>query len=126
MSVKIHPVERANPLDRQAPKKFFPNVEPSGRVTTRDLADMGAQRSTFSPIDMMAAMECLLRIIPEQLARGNVVELGEFGSFWLRNESEGVATAEEVNGSLITSLRPKFTPGKLFKKVLADVTFEKA
>jgi len=123
MSVKFNIVERGNPSNREAPKKFYPSILSSGRVTTRELAEMAAQRSTMSSIDMMAAIETFLAIIPEQLAKGNIVELGEFGSFWLKTTSEGAETAEDVRASQITSILPRFMPGKLFKRILDGIEY---
>jgi len=123
MSVKFNIVERGNPSNREAPKKFYPSILSSGRVTTRELAEMAAQRSTMSSIDMMAAIESFLAIIPEQLAKGNIVELGEFGNFWLKTTSEGAETAEEVRASQITSILPRFIPGKQFKHTLDGIEF---
>lgn len=125
MSVKYNIVERGNPSNREAPKKFYPSIQSSGRVTTRELADMAAQRSTMSSIDMMAAIETFLAIIPEQLAKGNIVELGDFGNFWLRIEAEGAETEEAVRADLISSVKARFNPGKLFKKVLDSIDFVK-
>lgn len=125
MTVKFNIVERGNPSNREAPKKFYPSVQSSGRVTTRDVVEMAAQRSTMSSIDMMAAIETFLAIIPEQLAKGNIVELGEFGNFWLRIEAEGAETEDAVRADLITGVKPRFNPGKLFKKVLDGIDFVK-
>ena len=123
MTVKFNIVERGNPSNREAPKKFYPSILSSGRVTTRELAEMAAQRSTMSSIDMMAAIERFLAIIPEQLAKGNIVELGEFGNFWLKTTSEGAETAEEVRANQITSILPRFIPGKQFKHTLDGIEF---
>jgi len=123
MSVKFNVVERGKPGDPEAPKKFYPSIQSSGRVTTRELAEMAAQRSTLSTMDMMAAIEGFLAIIPEQLARGNIVELGDFGNFWLRASTEGVDNPEEVRAEHIESLMPRFNPGKEFKKVLDGIEF---
>jgi len=125
MSVKFNVVERGNPSNREAPKKFYPSIQSSGRVTTRELAEMAAQRSTLSTMDMMAAIEGFLAIIPEQLAKGNIVELGDFGNFWLRVEAEGTESADAVNATQITSVKPRFNPGKLFKKMLDAIEFVK-
>lgn len=125
MTVKYNIVERGNPSNREAPKKFYPSIQSSGRVTTRELAEMAAQRSTMSSIDMMAAIETFLSIIPEQLAKGNIVELGEFGNFWLRVEAEGSETEEQVRAENITTVKPRFNPGKLFKKALDAIDFAK-
>lgn len=125
MSVKFNVVERGNPSNREAPKKYYPSIQSSGRVSTRELAEMAAQRSTLSSMDMMAAIESFLAIIPEQLAKGNIVELGEFGTFWLRTTSEGAETPEEVRATQITSILPRFNPGKVFKHVLDGIEFVK-
>ncbi len=123
MSVRYNIVERGNPGKPDAPKKFYPSIQSSGRVTTRELAEMAAQRSTLSTMDMMAAIEGFLAIIPEQLIKGNIVELGEFGSFWLRTTSEGAESAETVHATQITSVLPRFNPGKVFKQTLDRVEF---
>ena len=33
MSVKFNVVERGNPSNREAPKKFYPSIQSSGRVS---------------------------------------------------------------------------------------------
>ena len=96
MPVKYNIVERGNPTNPTAPKKFYPSIHSSGRVTTRELAERAAQMSTLTTVDMMAAIESFLAIIPGELAKGNIVELGDFGSLWLRATSQGADTAEEV------------------------------
>ena len=117
MTVKYNIVERANPTNRAAPKKFYASIRSSGRVTTRELAERAAQMSTLTTVDVMAAIESFLAIVP--------AELGDFGSFWLRMSSEGAETAEEVRADRIGSLMPRFNPGKEFKRVLDAIKFNK-
>jgi predicted histone-like DNA-binding protein len=81
MSVKYNVVQRANPANREAPGKFYPSIFSNGRISTREVAEMAAERSTLSTMDMMAAIESFLAIIPQQLAKGNIIELGDFGNF---------------------------------------------
>jgi len=126
MSVKYNVVERGNPSNPEAPKKFYPSIQSSGRKTLRQLADRVADISTVSSVDTMANIEALLKVIPQELAEGNIVELGEFGSFWLRSTSEGADTEDEVRASQIKTVLPRFNPGKKFKKVLDTLDFEKA
>lgn len=126
MTVKFNVVERGKPGDVAAPKKFYPSIHSSGRVTARQLAEQAALMSTLSTTDMMAAIETFLTIIPKELAKGNIVELGEFGNFWLRTEAEGADTEDGVRPSQITSVLPRFNPGKEFKRVLGGIEFAKA
>ncbi len=125
MTVKFNIVERGNPGKPEAPKKYYPSIQSSGRITTRELAQMAAERSTLSTMDMMAAIESFLAIIPQQLARGNIVELGDFGSYWLKTSSEGVEKAEEVRASQIVGVLPRFNPGKKFKDALKTIEYVK-
>jgi len=126
MTVKYNVVQRGNPSNAEAPKKFYPSIESSGRKTLRQMAERISQISTISTADTMAVLEALLTTIPDELAAGNIVELGDFGNFWLRSDSEGADTAEAVRASQINSVLPRFNPGKEFKKVLDAIEFEKA
>lgn len=122
MSIKFNIVERGRPGNSEAPKKYYPSIQSTGRVSVRQLAERASDRSTLTTADMMAAIEALLTIIPDELAHGNIVELGDFGSFWLRFSAEDPT---KVSGNQITTLIPRFMPGKQFKNVLGSVTFKK-
>ena len=126
MSVKFNIVERGNPQDQGAPKKFYPSLQSSGRRSVRQLTQRITQMCTVSSPDTMAVLESLLTVIPQELAEGNIVELGDFGSFWLRSSSEGADAMDQVNASQVTNVLPRFIPGKEFKKALATVDFVKA
>ena len=126
MTVKYNVVERGNPSNPAAPKKFYPSIESSGRKTLRQMAERISQISTVSTADTMAVLEALLTTIPDELAAGNIVELGDFGNFWLKSNSEGADTAEAVRATQINTVLPRFIPGKEFKKVLDAIEFEKA
>ena len=125
MSIKFNVVERGRPGHDEAPKKYYPSLQSTGRVTLRQIADEASDISTLSTADMMAAIEAFLKLIPGHLAQGEVVELGDFGNFWLRFSAEGAETPAQVRGSQITTLIPRFMPGKQFKRALHQVKFEK-
>ena len=125
MSVKFNIVERGNPSNPEAPKKFYPSIQSSGRLTLRELAEQAADRSTLTAADIIAAVESFLAIVPRELAKGNIVELGDFGSFWLKTTTEGANTAEEVRGDQISTVLPRFNPGKQFKRMLDNIEFNK-
>lgn len=125
MSVRFNVVERGNPNNREAPKKFYPSIQSSGRVTLRQLSQAVSQMSTVSSADTMAVLEALLTVIPQELSRGNIVELGDFGNFWLRTDTEGAETADVVRANQITGVLPRFNAGREFKKVLASIEYVK-
>ena len=125
MSVKYNVIERGKPGDPEAPRKYYPSAVSSGKINMRTVAKRAAEMSTVSMPDTVAVIEALLTIIPDEMGQGNIVKLGEFGSFWVKVKTEASETAEEVSASDITGVVPRFTPGKEFKTQLKLFTFEK-
>lgn len=126
MSVSFNPVARPNPKDPQAPKKYYASVVATGRCTVQDLSKTISKRCTVTGADIMAVLHALLDIIPEELAHGHIVDLGAFGSFWLRNTSLGVDEEEQVTAEQVTNLLVRFLPGQELKGALKDVQLVKA
>lgn len=125
MPIKYSIIPRKNPQNLTDPPKYYPSIQSSGHITVRQLAQRMAAISTLSTIDTMAAIEAFLQVVPQELAEGNIVDLGDFGSFWLRANSTGTELEESVSKSQIVNLKPLFRPGKEFKKVLSTVEFKK-
>lgn len=125
MSIKFNIVERGRPGHPETPKKYYPSLQSTGRVTQHELAQEASAMSTLSTADMMAAIEAFLTLIPQHLANGEIVELGEFGNFWVRFSAEGADSPDRIRGKQVHRLIPRFMPGKQFKLVLEAVQFEK-
>lgn len=126
MTVKFNIVERRNPGDPSAPNKYYPSIQSTGRKTLRQLSQRIADNSTVGRTDVLAVLDAMLYVIPQELADGNIVELGDFGSFWLRTNSEGQENAGDVRPSHITNTLPRFTPGPEFKQALDKIKYAKA
>lgn len=126
MTVKYTITARGNPQNPDAPKKYYPVAKSTGETTLPKLAERAAEMSTLSSVDLAAALEALLTVIPRELAAGNIVRLGDFGSFSLRVRSEGSETEDGVSSRNITKTIAGFRPGKRFTKELDAIEFEKA
>ncbi len=126
MAVKYTVVARGKPGDPTAPKEYYPLLKSTGRVKPHDLAQRAAEISTLSSVDLAAALEAFLTIIPQELARGNIVDLGDFGSFSLRVRSAGSETEDAVSARNITKAVAAFRPGRRFQDVLNAIKYEKA
>ena len=90
MSVNFKAVPKKNPQLPAEPPKFYAHLVSTGDLTLRQLAKQIAARSTVSAADTLAVLESLLEVIPESLADGKIVRLGDFGSFSLTASSEGM------------------------------------
>ncbi|KAA3617041.1 MAG: DNA-binding protein [Calditrichaeota bacterium] len=118
MAVKYNVVQRVNPRDTTAERKFYAVAQNNGEISLRELADRISDISTVSSIDTLAVLESLIKVIPSELLNGRIVRLGEFGTFRLTLASEGADTQEDFNKSLIKNVRLKFRAGKLIANSL--------
>ncbi|MGC1378183.1 MAG: HU family DNA-binding protein [Anaerolineales bacterium] len=125
MSAKYTVIPKTTPGKPDAPKKFYPSFKSGGRISTRELIGHISDISTISPIDSLAMVEGLLMVIPQELTKGNIVELGDFGSFRVTIQTSGEDKAEDVSAKNIKGARVVFMPGKLFKRALAGMEFKK-
>jgi predicted histone-like DNA-binding protein len=125
MTVKFNVVPKKDPRNLEAPPKYYPTVVSTGRSNLREIANRITAMSTVSSVDTMAVLEAFLTVIPWELAEGNIVELGELGSFRLTVLASGEDHPEEVSKRNIKEAKVRFKPGKLFKQVLKGLEFRK-
>jgi predicted histone-like DNA-binding protein len=125
MTVKFSAVPRKDPRDQNSTAKYYATVRSNGRADTHTIAKNINKMSTVSSVDTAAVLEAFLNVVPDELADGNIVELGDFGTFRVSVSSEGAAAADEVTTRSITDVRVLFTPGKRFKQALNAAEFQK-
>jgi predicted histone-like DNA-binding protein len=125
MPVKFSATPKKDPRNLEAEPKYYATVKSDGRADTITIAKSINKMSTVSAPDTLAVLEAFLDVVPEKLADGRIVELGDFGTFRITVSSEGAALAEDVTVRSITDTRVIFTPGKRFKQLLATIEFQK-
>ena len=125
MTIKYSVISKKNPGNPSAPPKYYASLKSSGRSSLRQVSTRIGTISTVSSADTMATLEGLLTVVPQELAEGRIVELGDLGTFRLSAKSEGAPEAGGVSARSITGVKVIFTPGKLFKKALANIEYEK-
>ena len=52
------------------------------------------------------------------MSEGRIVRFGDFGSFFTTLQSEGAATEQEFNATLVSNVKVNFRPGKLFAQAM--------
>jgi predicted histone-like DNA-binding protein len=125
MAVNYKAVPKRNPSKQDEAPKFYAQVISSGDMTVRQLAKRISSISTVSVADTMAVIEAFLEVVPQALAEGNIVRLGDFGSFSLGVNSEGAVDAPTVSKNQIKKVAVRFRPGKEFTNVTNAVEFTK-
>lgn len=126
MAVEYVLVERGNPADKAAPKKFYPQAKAKGEVTLKEVCTIIADRSTASKGDVTLILDGFVHTLLVELAKGNIVRMGDFGSFQISISGEGAASAGTFTSSMIESASITFRPGKDLRDMLTTLTFEKS
>ena len=125
MAVKFSASPKKDPRNLEADPKYYAIVKSDGRADTQAVARSINSISTVSEPDTLAVLSAFLYVVPEKLADGKIVELGDFGTFRVTVSSEGAAQPEELTARHITDTKVIFTPGKRFKQMLGTIEFQK-
>ena len=126
MSVKYNIVERKNPLDNKAPSKFYASAKADGEINLKAIAkEISGGSTTVSDTDVLAVINDLIKAIARHLINGEIVKLGDFGTFRITLSSEGVESIEKVNTSVIKNSKINFRPGEDLRDMLRNVKYEK-
>lgn len=125
MAINYHVIEKHNPGDPEAPKKFYASTVLGGHAGTDVLIRRIEKLSTMSGGDIRGVIYTLIDVVPELLEEGKKVEIGELGSFSVSISSTGSETEEEVSAANIRKAKILFSPGKKFKQMLNNLEYHK-
>ena len=123
--MKYKLIQRGNPGNPEAPKKWYASPQTDGTVSLDALAAEISGRSSLTKGDVKNVLENLVDLMPQKLADGRSVKLGGLGTFRVSFSSSGSDTPEEFNTSQIRSTKVVFTSGKAIKASLEDISFER-
>ena len=123
MPILFNKVERVNPQDITAPRKWFPILKTITQVKEKQVAKEIADETTLNPKEAEMALSQLEKVLIRNLLASNSVQLGDWGSFRLTCNGEGSDAKEKVTANKITKLNIRFTPGKSLTEALKRVTF---
>lgn len=109
--IKLKTVQRPNPKDATAARKFYVSTQSAGEVTLEQMSEDISDRCTLTETDVLAALSALQREMIKNLLAGKIVRFGTFGSFQLSLSSNGVETAEDASQNQVRGARVRFRPG---------------
>lgn len=121
--VKIKAIERANPQDAAAPKKFYAHAIANKKVDLERLAYLVSNQCTVRESDCYAVLLALQHNIMDELNQGNIVTLDKLGSFQIGVRSVGKDLPEEVSADAVKSAHLNFRPAKRMRKMLTNVEY---
>jgi predicted histone-like DNA-binding protein len=126
MPILFNKVERANPFDKMAPKKWYPTLKTITRLQEKDVAKQISDETTLNPKEAEMSLDQLKKVLISNLLSSNSVQIGDWGTFYLTCNGVGSDTKEGVTAGSIKNLNIRFQPGKALKNALADASFKPA
>jgi predicted histone-like DNA-binding protein len=123
MSILYNKVERGNPRDVSAPKKWYATLKRVRLLCEKEMAKLIADETTMDPKEVEMALGRFQQILIRLLLDSHSVQLGDLGAFYLTCNSIGVDTKAQVVAGNIKNLNVRFAPGKELTGALKNATF---
>ena len=128
MGVKFSAVPMKNPQKRDESPRYYALAQARSTVDINYIADEIAYSSSLTEGDVLNVLRGLIKITQKHLADGDIVSLGDFGTFQLAvstktpTDNEKDFTAQNINKAHI-----RFRPGVMLNEVTSSkhLTFEK-
>lgn len=124
MSVNYRVVRRTLNFDKANPKEVVvAQTEPRATTGLEDLITLIGQISAISRGDVLSVISTLTRLIADELAKGNIVEIGELGRLRFNMRSKAAKSVKEFTHNNILTPTLHFLPGMLLKDARRRIRF---
>lgn len=123
MSIFLKPVQRRNPIDKQAPMKWYPVQYTTKLVDETEVAELIADETTLNPMEAQMAIRQLRKVVQRLLLDGKSVKLGNWGTFNITLNTEGADTKEDLTARNVKTVNINFQPGDELKAAMQKADF---
>ena len=106
-------------------KIYYPKLTNSTQIDLNKIADLLEKRSSASRADIYLTIIGLVDLLPELLADGHTIKLGDMGIFRLHAKANTSESPEEVSSKNIQEVRLTFRADKRIKYFLKSLKFKK-
>ena len=118
-------VPRINPREKSDPPKYYAQAQASGDVNIREMSERIQLTCTVTKADVYAVLVAMEDVIIDALKSGEIVRLGDLGTFQIGVSGKGTLTEEEYDSSLIQKARINFRPGVALSGMLTTLSYAK-
>ncbi|MGL5920020.1 MAG: HU family DNA-binding protein [Bacteroidales bacterium] len=125
MAIQYSVIEKINPLDREAPKKYYANAVKRGSMGLDGLAERIADATTASKADTVLVLMALSTQLQQLLSEGYSIKLDGLGIFRITLNGIGADTLEEYGPHLIRKPYIRFLPDMVLKQRVERTSLEK-
>ena len=118
-------VPRINPREKNDPPKYYAQAQASGDVNLREMSERIQETCTVTKADVYAVLVSMEDVIIDALKSGEIVRLGDLGTFQIGVSGKGTLTEEDYDSSFIKKARINFRPGTALSGMLTTLTYAK-
>lgn len=118
-------VLRKNTMDKSKPNLYYAIAKSNGETDVDELAERIQRSSTVNWADVVCVLRALQTEMIDSFKRGEIVRLGDLGSFYVTLRSTGTLELKDVKEGLIQGARVRFRPGKEIKDALKTLSYSK-
>ncbi len=126
MALFYNKVQRKNPNHQEESGKWYPVLRSVSQVSEKEVAKRIADETTLNPKEAEMAIYQLLKVLKDELLSGNTVQLGDWGSFYLTINSDGVAEEKDVTATQVKQVNINFRAGSELREALDKAEFKPA
>ena len=116
---------RINPKDKNMPPKYYGHVQANGDVSLREMSERIQASCTVTKAEVYAVLVAMEDVIIDALKSGEIIRLGDLGTFQIGISSKGALTEEDYDDSLIKKARINFRPGVALVGILTNLSYQK-
>lgn len=122
--IYIKSLERLNPQDITADKKFYAKAISQGMIDFERLAYLVSNQCTVRESDCYAVLRALEHNIVDELKQGKVVQLGNLGNLQVGVSSIGEIASEDVSSLSVKKAHMNFRAGSSLREMLEIVKYK--
>jgi len=112
-------VARKNMLKKDDPAKYYAQAQASGDVGLDEISTRVEKACTVHSADVVAVLKALEDEMVDGLSRGEIVRLGNIGTFQVAEK------AEDFKAANISKARVNFRPGPVLADAMKTLNFSK-
>lgn len=112
-----------DPREPDTAGKFYAQAQAKGTANLEELAEKISYSSSMTRSDVKGVLAALEDEIAERLLNGEIVQLGDVGTFRVTLQSTGTDTQEEFNAANIKRANIAFRASNRLKASLAKANY---
>jgi predicted histone-like DNA-binding protein len=126
MAVFFNKVQRSDPRDPAAPRKWYLILKSLSTKRTKEIAQRMADETTMNPKEVEMALYLLVKVMKNTLKEGSTVQIDDLGTFYLTGNSSPSDTEEEVTAHNCNAIHIRFRPDEALQAEINKVRLKPA